>query len=316
MIQTINYSIIIPHKNIPKLLQRCLDSIPQRKDIQIIVIDDNSDSDKVDFERFPGLEIDCVKTIFTKEGKGAGYARNLGLAAATGKWLLFADADDFFNYCINDVFDEYIDSKADIIFFKNTSMDSELYTFSQRRSEWSRSVGHHLSTPTSQTEYLLRYFHVVPWAKMFKRDFIIKNHILFDEIPFRNDVTFGYVSGFYAKDIIADSRALYCVTDRLNSLTTNKMTIEIALLTIYVWGKRYRFLVEHSILDHQKYFLGFLIVRSYKWYFFNGFYDKAKDVLIRLGFTHSEIIGLCIGGLFVHYPLQKIKKLLGIKGIY
>ena len=38
----INYSIIIPHKNIPNLLQRCLDSIPNREDVQIIVVDDNS----------------------------------------------------------------------------------------------------------------------------------------------------------------------------------------------------------------------------------------------------------------------------------
>ncbi|MCI6862195.1 MAG: glycosyltransferase family 2 protein, partial [Prevotella sp.] len=29
----INYSIIIPHKNIPQLLQRCLDSIPIRDDV-------------------------------------------------------------------------------------------------------------------------------------------------------------------------------------------------------------------------------------------------------------------------------------------
>jgi glycosyltransferase involved in cell wall biosynthesis len=45
----INYTIIIPHKNIPHLLQRCLDSIPRRNDLQIIVVDDNSDEDIVDF---------------------------------------------------------------------------------------------------------------------------------------------------------------------------------------------------------------------------------------------------------------------------
>ena len=36
--EEIVYSIIIPHKNIPDLLRRCLDSIPQRPDIQIIVV--------------------------------------------------------------------------------------------------------------------------------------------------------------------------------------------------------------------------------------------------------------------------------------
>ena len=120
-----NYSIIIPHKNIPKLLQRCLDSIPRREDVQIIIVDDNSDPDIVNFEQFPGLNDPFIEVVFTKDGKGAGYARNVGLTKAAGKWLLFADADDFFNYCINDILDEYVDSDADIIYFINNSVDSD-----------------------------------------------------------------------------------------------------------------------------------------------------------------------------------------------
>ena len=65
----INYSIIIPHKNIPNLLQRCLDSIPNREDVQIIVVDDNSDPNIVDFDKFPGLNRSNVEVIFTKEGE-------------------------------------------------------------------------------------------------------------------------------------------------------------------------------------------------------------------------------------------------------
>ena len=34
----INYSFIIPHRNVPHLLQRCIDSIPKRDDIQIIIL--------------------------------------------------------------------------------------------------------------------------------------------------------------------------------------------------------------------------------------------------------------------------------------
>ena len=52
---TKKYSVIIPHKNTPELLQRCLASIPKRVDIQVIVVDDNSDLDKVDFYHFPGI---------------------------------------------------------------------------------------------------------------------------------------------------------------------------------------------------------------------------------------------------------------------
>ena len=71
----INYSIIIPHKNTPDLLRKCLDSIPHRDDVQIIVVDDNSDEDKVDFEHFPGLNEERTEVYFTKEGKGAVNTR-------------------------------------------------------------------------------------------------------------------------------------------------------------------------------------------------------------------------------------------------
>ena len=37
------YSVVIPHKNCVPLLQRCLNSIPKRNDIQVIVVDDVSD---------------------------------------------------------------------------------------------------------------------------------------------------------------------------------------------------------------------------------------------------------------------------------
>ena len=35
-------TVIIPHFSIPDLLARCLDSIPQRDDVQVIVVDDHS----------------------------------------------------------------------------------------------------------------------------------------------------------------------------------------------------------------------------------------------------------------------------------
>lgn len=37
-----------------------------------------------------------IELFLTKEGRGAGYARNTGLSHAKGKWIIFADADDFF----------------------------------------------------------------------------------------------------------------------------------------------------------------------------------------------------------------------------
>ena len=39
-------TIIIPHYNSPKLLDKLLDSIPEREELEVIVVDDNSESGK------------------------------------------------------------------------------------------------------------------------------------------------------------------------------------------------------------------------------------------------------------------------------
>lgn len=63
------YTIIIPHKNIPMLLQRMLDSIPQREDLQVIIVDDNSDPQAVDFRTFPGLIDPMQRSILQKRAE-------------------------------------------------------------------------------------------------------------------------------------------------------------------------------------------------------------------------------------------------------
>ena len=78
-----NYSIIIPHKDIPELLQRCLNSIPQREDIEVIIIDDGS-------KAVPVLTREDAELVALLENGGAGHARNIGLQHAKGKWVHFS----------------------------------------------------------------------------------------------------------------------------------------------------------------------------------------------------------------------------------
>ncbi|MCW1734241.1 glycosyltransferase family 2 protein [Anaerorudis cellulosivorans] len=212
-----NYSIIIPHKNIPTLLRRCLDSIPKRNDVQIIVVDDNSDPGMVDFSKFPGLNETNIEVYFTKEGKGAGYARNIGLSKAKGKWLIFADADDFFNDCFNEIMDKYQKVDADIIFFLSNSVECDtMHPIESRGKIYNEWLIESLKKGIILEE--VRYCINPPWAKIFSNSFIKANQIQFDEIFTANDVMFSSKSGNLAKKIIIDTHFLYCSTVRNNSL--------------------------------------------------------------------------------------------------
>ena len=56
------FSIIIPHKEIPDLLMRCLKSIPVSEDIQVIVVDDNSsEADVIFFKNKAVLSDNVIK---------------------------------------------------------------------------------------------------------------------------------------------------------------------------------------------------------------------------------------------------------------
>jgi glycosyltransferase involved in cell wall biosynthesis len=236
MTQKITFSVIIPHKNTPDLLHRCLNSIPRREDIQIIVVDDNSDETVVDFNNFPGLNDKYVEMYLTKEGKGAGYARNVGLEHAKGKWLLFADADDFFTENAFDYLFAEVDSPHEIIYFKVTSCYSDTYEPADRGDKINRFVDDFLKNKTKDTESLIRYKWQMPWGKMMKTEFVSKRNIRFDEVPVSNDAMFSLIAGYLASSIGIINHAIYCVTVSKGSLT-NIITKEV-LMTRYIVALR------------------------------------------------------------------------------
>ena len=71
-----SFSIIIPHKEIPDLLMRCLRSIPVSEDIQVVVVDDNSADADTYLEKYPDLSRPYLEFIRATRSGGPGYARN------------------------------------------------------------------------------------------------------------------------------------------------------------------------------------------------------------------------------------------------
>src|SRR5690554_1611631 len=92
------YSIIIPTYNSKTALLRLLSSIPTNNEkIEVIVVDDNSlDQNEIQRVCYSFRDKFTIKTIFNNINRGAGYCRNQGISNSVGKYLIFADSDDFF----------------------------------------------------------------------------------------------------------------------------------------------------------------------------------------------------------------------------
>ncbi|RGS35022.1 glycosyltransferase family 2 protein [Bacteroides cellulosilyticus] len=239
------YSIIIPHHNIPLLLDRCLSSIPQREDVQIIVVDDCSSEKYCNQLHKLERKFNYIEFIFSKECVGGGQARNIGLEHAFGKYVIFADADDFFNYCVDSVLNEYKDKEFDIAYFKGNSLDTNSYLPSNRVAHLNNYIDLYCSGKDKYADKL-RYLFGEPWCKIIKRELIVVNNIKYDETKIHNDTTFAYLIGFYARYILVDKRALYCVTTRQDSVS-RIISNDRVLSRISVFGRAELFFKKNDI---------------------------------------------------------------------
>ena len=265
-------------------MERALASIPRREDIQIIVVDDASSPDKVDFDKYPGLHDPAVKVVFTKEGGGAGYARNIGLGLAEGEWTLFMDSDDFFVPGFDTLADSHYDDDADIVFFNVTSVFSDTLTYSDRHR--SRSV-FFTDFSGSRREFCCRYLYTEPWGKMFRTEFLRENDIRFDETPLANDFKFSVHSGLMAGNIVMDDRPLYCVTERSGSLSNMFCSTEFQLQT--------RLSVYHEVQN----ILDGAGVKSYPFYKLVNFIYRHRPQLVAPLENFFDIHGMKTSGIKV-----------------
>ena len=90
------YSIIIPVYNAEKYLNACVESVlnqSSESDFEIILVNDGSrDGSAAICDRYAAA--DERFHVIHQENQGVSAARNAGLAAARGSYVLFLDSDD------------------------------------------------------------------------------------------------------------------------------------------------------------------------------------------------------------------------------
>lgn len=269
-----NYSIIIPHKNCLELLIRCLNSIPNRDDIEVIVVDDNSNISNFENIIRSHCQLSGLKILCLKETKFAGGARNYGLKHAIGKWLVFADSDDFFTDDAFDIMDDYLDTNADIVYFAHKAVFSDNLQPTQRLGERIKYINEFIEAHTVKSENFLKYLNHSPTSKIIRKDMVSKYNLWFDEVPASNDAYFSVTTGYYAKSVLADKRAVYVATVRRGSITQTRNRVnDFSRYRTDV--KLYNFYREHG-LENMYPFVTMWIINSLRHYGFKEFVKYLK----------------------------------------
>lgn len=215
---SINFSIIIPHYNIPELLIRCLNSIPIRQDIQVIVVDDCSPGADSYSEKYPEFKRSYLEWYSTPKGGSAGRARNIGLDHAKGKWVICLDADDLLVDNVGEILEESLNREEDILFYNYISVYSD-----DIKKKANRDTYHHLFSQyaTNHDEIPFRFFFEAIWGKIIRKRLIDTHQIRCDETKYGNDVGFSVRIGYYANKIAIIDKPLFIITQRSGSLASS-----------------------------------------------------------------------------------------------
>lgn len=191
----IEVSVIIPIYNAGRYLQQCLDSVRNQtlKNIEIICVNDGSTDDSLSILQSVA-QIDNRIIVVSQEKSTAGAARNRGLEMASGKYLSFLDADDFFEECmLEKAYKRAEKSNADIVVFRSDRYDERLRDFTE--SNWTIKAEYLPNKEIFSHRDMQGIFNCFvgwAWDKLFRTEFTKKNSLKFQNQRSINDLLFVY----------------------------------------------------------------------------------------------------------------------------
>ncbi len=191
-------SIIIPVYNAKKYITRCLYYLVNQtlEDIEIIFVNDGSTDDSMKCVKEASINDGRIK-IIEQEHKLQGAARNKGIKIAKGEYLGFCDADDWVdeNY-YEKLYEAAKRNNSDIACAINVRISNIKY---KPRLHFKKEET--FSTLTDKFNACNLHKNECPTNKIYKREYIIKNNILFPEGVYCEDKLFSLKAVYYANKL-------------------------------------------------------------------------------------------------------------------
>lgn len=261
-------SVIIPVYNVKDYIRECLDSILAQSfdDFEIICVDDGSSDGSLDilndYKKRDGRIV-----VINKMNEGSGVARNCGLDAAQGEYVYFVDSDDILTEnALELAVNEAEKKQTDILIFGAYSLHkgkkrNGCYSAKRFPQKYLKGV-----FSAKDIKKSIFKFPSTAWTKLYKREFLQKNNIKFQEIRIGQDQLLFFHSMIKADRIALLPKNLYIYRrNRTGSATCCKKKQNYS--PIYVFRAIENLLKDEGLFD------------EYKHVFVGGYFSKATSWL-------------------------------------
>lgn len=220
-------SVVMPVYNTEKYLRRSMDALLSqtldKKDLEIIVVNDGSTDGSPDILREYQEKYPEVIKVFNKSNGGQATARNLGISKATGEYIGFADSDDYVDSTLfKKLYDKARQEDADLAECHYHSM-LELDSEDENGLPAYREIGTRGTIKAHEdVRELFLNPQVSPWNKLYKREILIDNKITFPEGMIYEDTAF-YIKTlpFINRHAYVDEKLVYYCVRQNSTMTGN-----------------------------------------------------------------------------------------------
>ena len=220
-------SIIIPVYNVEQYISKCIESVINStfQDYELILVDDGSTDESGEICDVYAAKDNRIKVIHQENG-GVSYARNIGMNNSSADWITFIDSDDYVSPTYIERLFEAVEAypEADYIHAGCTLFGDNHETSIEYEYE---------NLYSADKNILFSEFRGLPFAKLFRKEIIIKYHIVFDEhLKAQEDLLFNldYIIHVNAY-VFMSMYEYYHRTDNMSSImhTSYRVSYDYAL---------------------------------------------------------------------------------------
>lgn len=181
-------TIIIPVYNSEEYIERCLDSVLQQtyKNLEILVMNDGSTDQSLSIIKRKAAENPNIR-YYDQKNMGVAKTRNKAISLATGKYIMFMDNDDYFDQDYVATFVKAIEKD-----------DFDVVIGGYRRITENLKI---LQEEKLKNKPFSKYLIMAPWAKIYKREFLLAHDFQFLDYVIGEDVYFS-LSLYFSTDKI------------------------------------------------------------------------------------------------------------------